>query len=293
MRARPTGPADRPKQLVRSGLPGAGTPNGAASTLFGRSVDDVPRTPLVGAADRAAGGQRRVAFTLIELLVVIAIISLLISILLPSLQRARQHADAVVCRSNQHAIGIAHHLYASECEGWMPLVLWSSTQGMLFSAPQAFQELKYLQATLPAGISNPNSGAGYGCWDCVSKKTPGVQYAYNVGSSRDRQSAALRPYRVSDFPVTPGSLDYWTVGQYRTLWACHKHCDSNYSWNWYEKYSAMDGPDAFPHMGSSANFLYFDAHVRTVRRNPPAPPSGGEPRDYLLSDEFCAEVEGG
>jgi len=46
-------------------------------------------------------------FTLIELMVVIAIVALLVAILLPSLQSARQHAKAVVCNSNMHNIGVA------------------------------------------------------------------------------------------------------------------------------------------------------------------------------------------
>jgi prepilin-type N-terminal cleavage/methylation domain-containing protein len=54
------------------------------------------------------------AFTLIELLVVIAIIALLISILLPSLSRARELAKRTVCASNLKGLGEAHYIYAQD-----------------------------------------------------------------------------------------------------------------------------------------------------------------------------------
>jgi prepilin-type N-terminal cleavage/methylation domain-containing protein/prepilin-type processing-associated H-X9-DG protein len=59
----------------------------------------------------------RPAFTLIELLVVIAIIALLMAILLPTLARARKHAQGVVCQSNLHQWGTRLATYAVENEG--------------------------------------------------------------------------------------------------------------------------------------------------------------------------------
>lgn len=64
----------------------------------------------------------RAGFTLIELLVVIAIISLLVSILLPSLTKAKELAGRVACSANVRQIVLAHSLYSQD---WDDQLLYS------------------------------------------------------------------------------------------------------------------------------------------------------------------------
>src|SRR5439155_10924281 len=65
--------------------------------------------------------RKRAAFTLVELLVVIGIIAVLISILLPTLSKARQQANRAACLSNLRQIAQMMNIYAAENKQQIPL----------------------------------------------------------------------------------------------------------------------------------------------------------------------------
>ena len=64
--------------------------------------------------------QKKAGFTLVELLVVISIIALLLSILMPSMGKARKQARKIVCQSNIRQVGQAVELYKIDFNGHYP-----------------------------------------------------------------------------------------------------------------------------------------------------------------------------
>jgi prepilin-type N-terminal cleavage/methylation domain-containing protein/prepilin-type processing-associated H-X9-DG protein len=75
------------------------------------------RPHLCNGAFPAIARRRRSAFTLVELLVVIGIIAILVAILLPTLNNARNKANAVKCASNMRQLYIFNTMFAGENKG--------------------------------------------------------------------------------------------------------------------------------------------------------------------------------
>lgn len=95
------------------------------------------------------------AFTLIELLVVIAIIAILMAILMPSLQRVRKQARAVVCQSNLKQWGAIWAMYCDDNNGMFPLRAKDSGRWIDVLYDYYYKDPKYRTCPVATKIAAP------------------------------------------------------------------------------------------------------------------------------------------
>ena len=116
------------------------------------------------------------AFTLVELLVVIAIIGMLIALLLPAVQAAREAARRMQCTNHLKQLGLAVHNFASTHNGLPPVAIYADrpTLFMIISPYIEQQSLfdLYHEAQLFSKC-NP-SGPAIGGYDAVPREYGGI-----------------------------------------------------------------------------------------------------------------------
>lgn len=147
------------------------------------------------------------AFTLVELLVVVGIIALLISILLPALNRARQAAIQTQCANTLRMIGFATASYASDTQGQLPLSISSAP---ILNQAWIFALSKYLS------FAEVESGATPDAWITPDSAFMRMYYRCNAtADNRPRYGGSWPAEFVVDYGMN-AYINYLAQPQYST-----------------------------------------------------------------------------
>ncbi len=149
------------------------------------------------------------AFTLVELLVVIGIIALLISILLPALNRARASANNVKCLSNLRSIGQAIVIYTTQNKGTLPYGYWDGVGGVVngnVEYPASRAGTSDWMTLLIGTVLSKNGGFNYG--DTIKEDTRSSQNLFACPAAIPVDDRPARILHYSSHPRLMPNIDF-------------------------------------------------------------------------------------
>ncbi|QDT64684.1 DUF1559 domain-containing protein [Calycomorphotria hydatis] len=224
-----------------------------------------------------ANSRRPRAFTLVELLVVIAVIGVLIALLLPAVQQAREAARRSSCTNNLKQIGLALHNYASAHSVFPPgAVSTTTTSGSNWCRTETSQSnqrapwtvliLPYLEQT-----------ALYNEFRFEEKFTSWVGSTDYEGSTTNRAAVRLPAptvYRCPSDPVSGAeevAINYRGVqgGETSPSSRCYYGPSTNGDFFYQNGVLYVNSKVAFRNLtdGSSNVFMAGESHYNTTRSN--------------------------
>ncbi len=244
--------------------------------------------PKLSCSSRPRSEQPRLAraagFTLVELLVVIGIISILIAMLLPALNRARDAARTVACLSNLRQLGMSFQMYTDQNQGYFPPTSYTTAANELYTWPGILFATKNASAGV---FACPGFGVGEYPWnhfrnppsaiDGASSAWAYSQYGYNytfIGSgvhlpstfTGDKTAPAKRTtirrpeekiLLMDSRSVTVPDRGYYIIADY----------SSTFNYQPAVRHSNNHG----------LNILWIDGHASTMQiKNPDNPYAAGE-----------------
>lgn len=218
-------------------------------------------------------------FTLVELLVVISIIALLLAILMPSLQSARNQAKAVVCLNNMKQIGLAVVLYESKNNEYILPCSKTSDGTLSLAAPLWYDILRQSKCLnyeeKKAGVLHCPTHLGGNMSYSANVFVMGITESKNMGPPWDelwkvRKVSSLRSpadlvlmgERGSDYPI--GSL-YSPVGVRVFFWSGKSTAGYGFDWSRHAKKITFVNKKKM--YGARANLLLADGHAKSFSGN--------------------------
>lgn len=216
---------------------------------------------------------RRSGFTLVELLVVISVIALLISILLPTLDTARESARAVNCASNMRQLFIANRTFANDDADYRLPQLKFGTEAWPFHLKEQGYFASYEFLLCPTDSVDPPNATytrfSYG--QIAGTQTGGHPPQHHNGvfpryeTDLEANNSSFSPAPELSFSLdrlAPDAMAYHEVfASYMSFITSNGGSFGNT-----RRFSMQDTAVTYAHPAGSANLVFLDGHVETMQR---------------------------
>lgn len=201
----------------------------------------------------------RPAFTLIELLVVISIIAVLIALLLPAVQQAREAARRTQCRNNLKQLGLAFHNY-HDVYNLLPPALWSASDfGSCDPNLHVFGEMILPYIDQGPLYNQINFSVGNYC--ATGVMTPG---GYNTG---DGPAAYGSNNGTGQTPNSSLEGNQAVCATKLPVWLCPSSVRSDNGTYAFYTSSQWGGPGSCPGWNSNTNYVYRSGGADYIATN--------------------------